>query len=68
GKWDLYFNLKDNVFTHSSSKIDDPHLISIKSLRKTTSFLKEARRIIELPSDDSLIEKAESLADTIRKY
>ncbi|MBE5009316.1 DUF262 domain-containing protein, partial [Enterobacter cloacae complex sp. P5RS] len=68
GKWDLYFNLKDNVFTHSSSKIDDPHLISIKSLRKTTSFLKEARRIIELTSDDSLIEKAESLADKIRKY
>jgi len=69
GKWDLYFNLKDEVFTHkSASKMDDPHLISIKSLRKTTSFLKEARRIIESTSDDALIEKAESLADKIRKY
>lgn len=69
GKWDLYFNLKEDVFTYSrGNKGDDSHIISIKSLRKTTSFLKEARRIIENTSDDSLIEKAEALADKIRKY
>ncbi|OAE09889.1 DUF262 domain-containing protein [Pantoea sp. OXWO6B1] len=69
GKWDLYFNLKDEAFTHSpGNKNADPHLISIKSLRKTTSFLKEARRIIEITEDDTLIEKAEYLADKIRKY
>ncbi|AFR05130.1 DUF262 domain-containing protein [Pectobacterium brasiliense] len=69
GKWDLYFNLREDSFTHSpGNKGDDSHFISIKSLRKTTSFLKEARRIIDETSDDSLIEKAEILADKIRKY
>ncbi|MBU4682483.1 DUF262 domain-containing protein [Cedecea davisae] len=69
GKWDLYFNLRDDAFTYfPGNKGDDSHLISIKSLRKTTSFLKEARRIIDRTSDDSLIEKAEALADKIRKY
>ncbi|MBL0867191.1 DUF262 domain-containing protein [Pectobacterium carotovorum] len=69
GKWDLYFNLKEDLFTYSlGNKGDNSHLISIKSLRKTTSFLKEARRIIDKTSDDSLIEKAEFLADKIRKY
>ncbi|EPJ6001290.1 hypothetical protein MAK32_005894, partial [Klebsiella pneumoniae] len=39
-----------------------------RSIRKTTSFLKEARRIIEETGDDKLVEKAEFLADRIRKY
>ncbi|BEO55076.1 hypothetical protein SMQE22_02220 [Serratia marcescens] len=69
GKWDLYFNLKNDTFTYSVKKDGgSQHHISIRSIRKTTSFLKEARRILEESGDDSLVEKAEYLADKIRKY
>lgn len=69
GKWDLYFNLNEEVFTHSINKATSKGCyLSIRSIRKTTSFLKEARRIIEETGDDKLVEKAEFLADRIRKY
>lgn len=69
GKWDLYFNLKNDTFTHSVKKDGgSQHHISIRSIRKTTSFLKEARRILDESGDDYLVEKAEYLADRIRKY
>ncbi|MFU2230018.1 DUF262 domain-containing protein [Klebsiella sp. BA397-4A_EMB] len=69
GKWDLYFNLNEEEFTHSINKnASKGCYLSIRSIRKTTSFLKEARRIIEETGDDKLVEKAEFLADRIRKY
>lgn len=69
GKWDLFFDLKEDKFTHSNKKNSNrQHYISIRSIRKTTSFLKEARRILNESGEDSLVEKAEFLADKIRKY
>lgn len=58
GKWDLYFNLNEEEFTHSINKnASKGCYLSIRSIRKTTSFLKEARRIIEETGDDKLVEK-----------
>lgn len=69
GKWDLYFNLKDETFTHTINKnLPLGHYVNVRSIRKTTSFLREARRLIEETDDSLLVEKAEYLADKIRKY
>lgn len=69
GKWDLYFNLKDEVFTHTINRnVPLGHYINVRSIRKTTSFLREARRLSEETDNNSFVEKAEYLADKIRKY
>lgn len=68
-KWTVYFDLKNEIFTHSIPSGASPgHFIALRSIRKTTSFIKEARRILEQTDNDLFVERAEILADKIRKY
>lgn len=67
--WSYYFDLRNEIFVHSTDIKDDlSYYLDLKSLSKTTSFLREANRIMHATNDDKLVEKAEYLSDKIRNY
>lgn len=68
-KWSYYFDLRNDTFVHKSDmKEDHGAYLNLKCIKKTTSFLREAKRILSVTNDESYVEKAEVLSDKIRNY
>lgn len=68
-RWDYYFDLIREVFySEVGTEKKKGAYLDVRAIKKTTSFIKEVNRIIEQTGDEYLVEKAEILADKIRKY
>lgn len=68
-KWSFYFDLTREVFySELGSERKKGAYFDVRAIKKTTSFIREVNRILEQTGDESLVEKAEILADKIRKY
>ncbi|MCJ8305110.1 DUF262 domain-containing protein [Shewanella sp.] len=67
--WDVYADLKTGTFLHlDKGESPKAHYFSLKKIRSTSAFLKECKRLLESPESDELIERAEALSNTVRKY
>ena len=67
--WDIYADLKTGKFLHlDKNETAKFHYFSLKKVLSTMDFLKECKKYMEDKNDEYLVEKAEILADTLRKY
>lgn len=68
GIWDVHYDLNTGKFLHlGKDEPPQPHYFSVKKVRSTADFLHECKRLMEAGST-GLIEKAETLVNTLRKY
>jgi hypothetical protein len=69
-RWWIWFDLKDEKFTHLPKDEPPPTWIPLRSILRTVSFLEEARRIQERTGADAggYIKKAETLAQIFKNY
>ena len=69
GLWDVYADLKTGQFLHlEKNETAKPYYFSIKKILSTSSFLKECTRLMKETDSEQMIERAEYLSDTLRKY
>ncbi|HHY0457491.1 TPA: DUF262 domain-containing protein [Vibrio parahaemolyticus] len=66
--WDIYFDLNKEEFYHGKDNNYRECSISLKSLISTGAYLKETGELLRKYDDETLIDKAQILADRIRKY
>jgi len=69
-KWEIYYDLKNENFTHIQKGEPESYHIKLSSLLKTLEFLKESRKIAEKcgSNAEKYIERAEKLTQIIREY
>lgn len=67
--WNIYFDLISKKFIHLPFDGEKkPEYFPLSKLINTTDFLKESMRLLRETENESLLEAAEKLANTIRKY
>lgn len=69
GIWNVYADLKTGRFLHlDKNESFKSHYFPLKKIRSTSDFLKECTRVLKETGSEQLIERAEHLSDTLRKY
>ncbi len=69
GIWDVYIDLEKDEFLYLESESNiRPTLFPLSKIINTMDFIKQSKKLLDETSEESYIEKAEKLANKIRKY